>query len=452
MRLLDLPRTTSFRLALFFLVLFGGASLALFGVLYVQMQTFLIQRVDEWLLREQGDLSRYDVPELRQRLDARAEVDPSLERAMAIFDPAGRRLVGTAIPAPPRFDTWDRPFVFTVPAGGDREQYRGIAHQLATGDVLLVAQSFRETDEFDEALVRAMVLGGSLTITLGLAGAIFVGIGAVRRLDAVTGAIEKIVAGDLSSRLPSKGASDDVDRLIHVVNGMLEEIDRLMREVKGVCDNIAHDLRTPLTRLLGGLERVRRRDPPKEEYGSAVDEAIGETKGLLKTFAALLRISEVEDGARRSGFVVVDLAEIGQDAVDFYEPLADEKGIGLRFERDTAAPVRLAGDASLLFEAISNLLDNAIKFTPPGGQVTVRMLSSAGRAGIAVSDTGPGIPAHEREAVLRRFYRTEKSRSTPGSGLGLSLVAGVAGLHRMELTLEDAHPGCRISLTRRTDA
>ncbi|GGF50815.1 two-component sensor histidine kinase [Azorhizobium oxalatiphilum] len=451
MRLRELPRTTSFRLALFFLLLFGGASVTLFGVLYVQMQGFLVARTDEWLLRERVDLSRFSPEELRTRLQARALVDPSLERAMAIFDPAGRRLDGTALPAPATIPAWDTPFDFAVALNGKREQYRGIARRLETGDTLLIAQGLHETDEFNEALVRAMLIGGILTVVLGLGGAVFVGVGAVRRLDAVTLAIRKIVAGDLSNRLPTRGTSDDVDRLVHVVNGMLEEIDRLMREVKGVCDNIAHDLRTPLTRLLGGLERVRRHDPPKEAYGLAVDDAITETKGILKTFAALLRISEVEDGARRSGFVSVDLAAIVQDAVDFYEPLADEKQLALSLSGQPVS-LPLMGDASLLFEAVGNLLDNAIKFTPPGGHVRVELFVSAAGRGVSVADDGPGIPPAEREAVLRRFYRTEKSRSTPGSGLGLSLVAGIAGLHGMALTLADNDPGCRITLAKMPDA
>jgi signal transduction histidine kinase len=209
-------------------------------------------------------------------------------------------------------------------------------------------------------------------------------------------------------------------------------------------------LRTPPTRLLAGLERVRRRAASADEYEAAVDEAILEIKSLLKTFQAMLRISEVEDGARRAGFTTVDLRQVGADAVELYEPLAEAKGISLSLACETAVTPEMPGDPSLLFEAIGNLLDNAIKFTPSGGRVAVRILHAEGDLGITVSDTGPGIAPEEREAVLRRFYRAEKSRHTPGSGLGLSLVAAIARLHGVQLVIHDAAQGCCITLQCRT--
>jgi signal transduction histidine kinase len=284
-----------------------------------------------------------------------------------------------------------------------------------------------------------------VTCVLGLIGAGFAGTDAVRRIDAVTLATQRIVSGALSQRLPVLGRSGDLDRLIHVINGMLDDIERLMQEVRGVCDSIAHDLRTPLTRLLAGLERARRRARSPEEYAVAVDDAIVETKGLLRTFTAMLRISEVESGARRAGFTTVDLEQVVIDAVELYEPMAEEKGIILHAEASAAA---MPGDPSLLFEAVGNLVDNAIKFTPAGGRVTARTFAGGGRMGVEVIDTGPGIPHEERESVFQRFYRAEKSRSTPGTGLGLALVAAVARLHGMKLVITDAMPGCRVTLTR----
>jgi signal transduction histidine kinase len=221
-----------------------------------------------------------------------------------------------------------------------------------------------------------------------------------------------------------------------------------MHEVKGASDGIAHDLRTPLTRLLAGLERAHRRAASAGEYAAAVEEAIVETRGILATFSAMLRISEVEDGARRAGFSQLDLGQVATDVTELYDPLAEGKGVALALENPGPGPAELPGDPSLLFEAIGNLVDNAIKFTPPGGRVTVRVVRDGGKLGIAVADTGPGIPAVEREAVLRRFYRGEKSRHTTGSGLGLTLVAAVARLHGLRLTIEDAAPGCRVTLWR----
>jgi signal transduction histidine kinase len=311
--------------------------------------------------------------------------------------------------------------------------------------VLLAAQDMKPVREFDEMLVSSFIVGGLAIVLLGLAGAAISGVDAVRRIDAVTRAIQRIAGGDFSGRLPERGRTDDFDRLVHVVNGMLAEIERLMHEVKGVCDDIAHDLRTPLTRLLAGLERTRRRADSVEDYAAAVDDAMAETRAVLTTFTAMLRISEVENGARRAGFEPVDLSLVVADAVELYEPVAEEKGVRLRLVSE-GGPAAMRGDPSLLFELVANLVDNAIKFAPRGGLVTVRSFVEGDTTGIEVSDTGPGIPWDEREAVIRRFYRTETSRNTPGSGLGLALVAAVARLHGMTLTIADAMPGCRIAV------
>jgi signal transduction histidine kinase len=275
-----------------------------------------------------------------------------------------------------------------------------------------------------------------------------IGAGSVRRIDEVARAIERIVKGNLAERLPTRGTAGDLDRLVDAVNGMLDDIERLMHEVKGVSDAVAHDLRTPLTRLLAGLERAGRRAASVDEYAAAVDEAIGETKAVLSTFGAMLRISEVEDGARRVGFKSLDLAAIAADVTEFYQPLAEVKDVSFSLKDESGGSAKIAGDPSLLFEAIGNLVDNAIKFTPSEGRVTVRVFCQDENLGVMVTDTGPGIPAEEREAVLRRFYRAERSRHTSGSGLGLSLVAAVARLHGLNLFIDDAKPGCSVILRR----
>jgi signal transduction histidine kinase len=338
-----------------------------------------------------------------------------------------------------------QPFEFTLTQDGKHVRYRGQVGRTPSGDLLLIGENMADARHFDEILINALTWGGLVTCLLGLAGAAVAGVDAVRRIDAVTVATQHIVNGDLSQRLPAQGRSGDLDRLIHVINGMLEEIERLMQEVKGVCDNIAHDLRTPLTRLLGGLERARRRARSTEEYAEAVDDAVVETRGLLRTFTSMLRISEVESGARRAGFTSVDLAQVLTDAVELYEPMAEEKNVILHAEPSAAA---MPGDPSLLFEAVANLVDNAIKFTPAGGRVTARAFAEGGRTGVEVIDTGPGIPLEERESVSQRFYRAEKSRNMPGTGLGLALVAAVARLHGMQLVISDAMPGCRVTLSR----
>jgi signal transduction histidine kinase len=447
-RLSDLPRTTSFRLALLFLALFGAAALALFGFLFWQTAGYLTSSVDEWLTREAAGLVAASPAERMRRLNERAAIDPEGRRPFALFDAAGNRIAGNLAALPTPSPPVDRPFEFPLKRGGETAPFRGLAHRLPSGDIVLVSQDVHEMHEFRELLVDAMAWGGLLVLIMGLAGAAVIGVGTVRRIDAVTRAIERIVNGNLAERLPTRGRAGDLDRLIDVVNGMLDDIERLMHEVKGVSDAIAHDLRTPLTRLLAGLERADRRAVLADEYAVALDEAIVETKGVLSTFSAMLRISEVEDGARRAGFTTLDLATLAADVTEFYDPLAEGKGVSFSLEAKDAGPAEMAGDPSLMFEAIGNLVDNAIKFTPSGGRVTVRVFRVKENLGIAVTDTGPGIPAEEREAVLRRFYRAERSRHAPGSGLGLTLVAAVARLHGLRLLVEDAKPGCRVTLWR----
>jgi signal transduction histidine kinase len=234
-----------------------------------------------------------------------------------------------------------------------------------------------------------------------------------------------------------------------VVNTMLDEIERLLHEVKGVCDNIAHDMRTPLTRLLAGLERSRRRASSVADYQGHVDEAIEEVHGMLRTFSALLRISEVEDGVRRAGFIDIDLAAIAQDAVELFEPAAEERGILLEYNGSQQHSTALSGDPDLIFEAVSNLIDNALKFSGDHGRVVVTVAGGPDELFIDVEDTGPGIEPAEIDAVLRRFHRTEPSRTTPGNGLGLSLVAAIARIHDLDLTLSNTGTGLSARMTRR---
>lgn len=446
-RLTDLPRTTSFRLALLFLALFGAASLALFGFLYAQTRGHLQGQVQDWLRREQASFRTLDRESYLERLAARSAVDPTLERPFTL-------LAGTPLELPPALAVnlpLGRTFEFSATIDARSVRFLGLAQAAPFGGVLLIAQDLTESREFDELLLNSFVWGGLVTVALGLAGPILVGTDAVRRIEAVTRTTEQIIGGNLSKRLPTRGRIGDLDRLAGVINSMLAEIEYLMLEVKAAGDNIAHDLRTPLTRLLAGLERASRRGGSIETLTQAVDAAIEELRDILDTFSALLRIAEVESGARRAGFCAIDLTEIATDVVEFYLPMAEERSIALDLVQDGVPAASIPGDPSLLFEALGNLVDNALKYTAYGGRVTVRVLPEKRRPGFEVSDNGLGIPAAQREAVLRRFHRLDASRQSPGTGLGLALVAAVARLHAMELAIEDAAPGCRITLTWRRD-
>jgi signal transduction histidine kinase len=252
------------------------------------------------------------------------------------------------------------------------------------------------------------------------------------------------MAGDLSQRIPIRGNGDELDQLAGNLNSMIDEIERLMDGIRHVSDNIAHDLRTPLTRLRNRLEQLQVDLEDSSPYREQVEQGIAEADQLLATFAALLRIARIEAGGHNSKFETVDLAALVSDAAELYEALAEEKRLHLTTQID--ASISLDGDRDLLFQALINLLDNAIKYTPAGGAVSLELKRCGTTADIVVSDTGSGIAEAERGKVGQRFYRLESSRSTPGSGLGLSLVKAVARLHRAELLLADNAPGLKATL------
>lgn len=447
-RLSDIPRTISFRTGLMFLGLFLFSFLALFGYIYWQTTLYLRAEADAALHRQADNRSRLSNVDRLQEILVHSRQDTDQRTPHSLFDAEGNHLAG-AVKSLPEAKAFDRPEDYNWHKGEDRHRpIRFMLHRLDDGNILMVAQDAHDIHEFNELLVRAMISGGVLLLLVGLVGSIALGYFARRRLDALSHSISEIVKGDLSRRLPTRGNNDDVDRIAIVVNGMLDELERLMSEVKGVCDDIAHDLRTPLTRLMAGLERAQRRGVTADDYARTIDAALSEAGALLSTFRALLRISEIEDSARRSHFAPVDLNLVAADAAELFEPLAEERGISLGYVPSPNTPI-ISGDAQLLFDATCNLLDNAIKFSPDQGQVHLTISDGAEGISLRVCDNGPGIAEAEREAVLRRLYRAEAGRHTPGNGLGLSMVAAVARLHDMSLRIGDAQPGCLVELLLR---
>jgi hypothetical protein len=286
-------------------------------------------------------------------------------------------------------------------------------------------------------------------LVLGLAGGLFVTRRVLRRVDAMTETTRTIMAGDLGGRLPVAGTGDELDRLAENLNAMLERIEALMYGLKEVSDNIAHDLKTPLTRLRNRTEEALRSAKSEGEYRAALEGTIEDSEGLIRTFNALLMIARAESGQARDDMSEFDAAEIARDIGELYEPLAEEKGIRLKVEADAPAPVR--ANRELVSQALANLVDNAIKYTELSApaangiapQIIVRALNEGDRILLAVADNGPGIPEADRGRVVERFVRLEQSRSKPGSGLGLSLASAVARLHGGELTLTDNEPGLK---------
>ncbi len=283
-------------------------------------------------------------------------------------------------------------------------------------------------------ILHALFWAVSLTILPGVAGWHLLRRRPIRRIRAIQASAEAIVAGDLGHRLPLSNRRDELDMLAAIVNAMLDRIERLMNEVKGVCDNIAHDLRTPLTRLRAQLYRIQQQAPEDSPEALQLDGVIAETDTLMARFKGLLRISELEDHQRRSGFVVLDPLPLLRELHDFYLPLAEEAQISLRLELPETLPA-ITGDRALLFEALANLLSNSIKFTPPGGEVVLLAVNDHGSTRIEVIDTGPGIPPSERDAVFQRFYRCDDGNQQSGFGLGLSIVAAIISLHGFNLKI-----------------
>lgn len=311
---------------------------------------------------------------------------------------------------------------------------------------LLVGRDLEERDRMREIFGRGFRLALMVALILGLIGAYFVTRRVLKRVDAMTDMSRRIMEGDLTGRLPTAGSRDELDRLAGSVNDMLARIEALMAGMKEVSDNIAHDLKTPLTRLRNKAEDALRVASGEEAYRAALTGIIEESDGLIRTFNALLMIARAEAGNQREGMAPLDLGEIARGVAELYEPVAEEAGIALDV---VAAPVRVTGNRELLGQVMANLLDNALKYgAPEGGErrVSVTVAADGGDAVITVADRGPGIADGDRGRVLDRFVRLETSRSRPGSGLGLSLAAAVARLHGGGLSLDDNRPGLKVAL------
>jgi signal transduction histidine kinase len=324
--------------------------------------------------------------------------------------------------------------------------------QLPAGFRLLVGRDLEERERLHDIVLAAGRWSLAIVIVLGVAGGFFVTRRVLKRVDAMTETTRKIMDGDLAGRLPIAGTGDELDRLATNLNAMLERIEALMHGLKEVSDNIAHDLKTPLTRLRNRCEEALRLAEDESQYRAALESTIEESEALIRTFNALLMIARAESGQARDGMIDFDVAEIARGVGELYEPLADDKGIHLKVEAPAATPVH--GNRELISQALANLVDNAIKYgaemNGANAEIVVTARGEGDRILLAVADSGRGIPAPDRGRAVDRFVRLEESRSQPGSGLGLSLAAAIARLHGGELKLEDNHPGLKtvISLPR----
>jgi signal transduction histidine kinase len=350
----------------------------------------------------------------------------------------GQVLAGSVPGTPPAL----RGLATLRPAEGG--SWRAMGVLLPAGLNLIVAADLEQTDRTAAAMASTLPAAGALAGLAALALGFVTAKQLERRLHSVSAAAQAVMAGDLTQRLPVHGGGDEFDRLVVTINAMLTRIEELVREMRQVTNNIAHDLRSPLSRLRQKLEGAlaRAREPAAD--GEALAEAIDELDAVLTTFASLLRIARAEAGLRGAPPQQVALSELAGQMAETYAAVAEEEGQSLVAE--VAPDVTVRGDATLLRQALANLIENALLHGGPAVQVRVILRREAGAPMLEVIDNGPGIPAEERDRVTRRFYRLDRSRNTPGTGLGLALVAAVAQLHGARLRLEDAAPGLRVSI------
>ena len=460
MRLPRIFRTTPFRLTLLFLALFAAAASAFLAYIYVAAAGEATRRTDREIQQEMRSLTAaYD----RAGLDA---VNQSLiERAASerpflylLIGRDGKRISGSIEQSP--VDAFDGPPAWTTFPVSDveggravRRPARGLQERLRGGEILVVVADVGEDQAYVVNVVRALWGAGALVVILGLAGGVLVSRNVSRSMASLKEVVDAVRNGDLAARAPVRGARDEFDELAAGLNEMLDRLERSMAGHRHAGDAIAHDLRSPLTRLRARLEaafldvEAGRGDPEQ-----ALAQALEDTDGVLKTFAAVLAIARLQAAGAAPDPTVFDPAELAADMAELYQPLCEDKGV--EFGSELVRGLAVRANREFLAQALANILDNAVKYTPAGGAIMLRVRRrSSGEVEASVTDTGPGVPAADRERVVERFVRLENSRNQPGAGLGLSLVAAVAEAHggRLELDegpgkLGELGPGLRVAL------
>ena len=447
-RLPDFARTTTFRWTLAVAGTFVLCTLLLFGFVYWRTTVYMMSENDVVLTTELRVFAA-NTPEQRlAEIDDRLRKDPRRIKIAGLFGADGHRIAGNMESLPPGLAP-DVPANVVVirldNRGREMQEVRLATHPLPNGEVLVIGRNIDELAEIAEIVGRALALGLLPAFGLAVVIGIVLSWRAHDRLSEVNRRIQRIVAGDLRERLPTRGRDDPFDQLAVSVNRMLGEIEALINEIAGVGDDIAHDLRTPLTRVRVRLERGREHATTLEELQAVADRAIAGLDQSLTIITALLRIAEIEHSRRLERFSQVRLAPLVHEVGDLYDPIAEDKSVSLSLRVEAADEASVHGDRDLLFEAVANLVDNAVKFTPSGGGVELALLRREDETVIRISDTGPGIPEIEREAVTKRFYRSDKSRKTEGLGLGLSLVAAIVKLHGFRFAIVPG-PGCTVEI------
>jgi signal transduction histidine kinase len=449
MRLPRLVRTTPFRLTLLFLALFAAAASAFLGYIYIATAGEASRAADAAILREAKSLesvyARGGFTALNEAVIERSSSTRSF--LYLVMDEKGVPISGciakSPIATPPQSQAWVSFGLTDTDASGAavREPARGLETRLPGGELLFVGQDVGEAQGYVVKIVNALWGAAALVIVLGLAGGVFVARDVSRNMNSLTDVIHAARMGDLGARASVRGAGDELDELAGGLNDMLERLERSIGGLRHAGDAIAHDLRSPLTRLRARMEAALiEAEAGRGDPISALRQALDDADGVLKTFGAVLAIARLEAAAAAPDQGVFDPGELAAGISELYEPVSEEKG--LDFAAELAGGLSLRGNRDFIGQALANMLDNAVKYTPAGGAVMLRVRQRAsGDVELSVTDTGPGVPEPDRERVIERFVRLENSRNAPGAGLGLSLVAAVARAHGGRLELDEG-PGC----------
>jgi signal transduction histidine kinase len=458
-----LIRTTAFRLTLVYLFLFALFAASLLGYFAWNTRRMITEQITSTVNAETGEISdifgRRGLRGLVLTIENRA-LRPGANLYL-VTTPNGVAIagnVGSLAPGVMAQTGWQETAYRRLDEQ-DSADHRALVRvtELSSGFRLLIGRDLDERRRLFGIVAKAAQWSVLIVIVLGLGGGIFVARRVLRRIDAMTGTTQRIMAGDLSGRLPVGRSGDELDRLAENLNAMLERIEALMIGLKEVSDNIAHDLKTPLTRLRNRAEEALAKSSNETEYRSALERTIEESDGLIRTFNALLMIARAESGQARDNMDDFDAAEAADGIHELYEPLAEDDGMTLRVK---TAPTLLHGNRELISQALANLVENAIKYGKPvpaaqpfgaaaasgNREILIESRRDGDQVLLSVTDHGPGIPEADRGHAVERFVRLEASRTLPGSGLGLSLASAVATLHGGDLRLEDAHPGLRATL------
>ena len=451
----SLFRSAAFRLTLSYATLFAVSSALLFGVVYWAIQEFEREQIQNSITAEVAELKQTAesgaADHLRKLIEQRTDASGHHRFQYALINGDGSRIAGD-LSSTPRQLGWqtlaeehpEEPGMELHSFGWGADIFYAFGTEAGGGQRLFVAQDTESIEKLRETVASTFALGSGLTIALAIFGGWAVSLLFVRRLDRINSTAVRIMDGAIGERIPVRGSGDEFDRLSGNLNRMLDRIGSLVSNLKHVSSDIAHDLRTPLTRLRQDLEQAKTESRSIPDYQATVDRAIEETDQILRTFGALLRIAEIESGERRSGFASVDLSALLQRLADTYAPVAEDEG---RTLATTVAPGEIIrGDQTLLTQMFANLCENAIGHTPVGARIDVSLAADTDGLLVTISDNGPGVPADLRDAVFRPFYRLDQSRSMPGSGLGLAMVAAIVELHGATITLTDAAPGARFAI------